>query len=147
MFKIRLFIARAASPRRSFSAPSAAPAGVALGSPPATLEDRERRAVMNQTLRRHVNERVVDRRPTQLGDEPMDVLCECFDRDCGETISLTLGEYEVIRESPVRFPVKPGQVMPEVERVVETNDRYEVVEKFGDGGKLAAARDPRSGGD
>jgi protein-disulfide isomerase len=110
----------------------------------ATLEDRQRTGATNQALIRDVNERVVQLAPNAANlDEPVDFLCECFDRDCIETMSLTLAEYDEIRASPVRFPVKPGHELLEIERVVETNERYTVVEKFGEGGELAAARHPR----
>ena len=59
-------------------------------------------------------------------------------------MSLTLEAYEEIRSSPVRFPVKPGHVLSEIERVVEENESYVVVEKDGEGGEVAAALDPRS---
>ena len=32
--------------------------------------------------------------------------------------------------SPIRFWVKPGHGIPALERVLEENDRYEVVEKL-----------------
>ncbi len=110
----------------------------------ATLEDRERKGALNQALIRAVNERIVDMTSTGAGPtEPLELLCECFDRDCVDGLSLTVREYEEIRSSPTRFPVKRGHVMPEIERVVARTGGYEVVEKFDEAGEIVAARDPR----
>jgi hypothetical protein len=51
--------------------------------------------------------------------------------------------YETLRQNPARFVVLPGQVFPEIETVVEERSGYVVVEKFGAGGGLVAAVDPR----
>ena len=81
-----------------------------------------------------MNERVV-KASARSGTERVDMLCECFDTECIESMSLTFKEYEAVRASPMRFPVKPGHVLPEIERVVEQNDRYEIVEKFDEGAR------------
>lgn len=57
----------------------------------------------------------------------MEFLCECADLDCTKTIKLSVGEYEHIRSSPVRFPIALGHDFPEVENVLEENARYTVV--------------------
>jgi hypothetical protein len=69
---------------------------------------------------------------------------ERADPSCVETVELSLGEYETIRTSPVRFPVKPGHDYPEFERVVDENDRYAVVEKFGEAAEVVRRLDPRN---
>jgi hypothetical protein len=48
-------------------------------------------------------------------------------------IELSICEYESIRSSPVRFPVKLGHDYPEFERVVEEREHYAIVEKCGQG--------------
>ena len=50
----------------------------------ATLEERERKGAMNQALLREVNERVVEQATRAMANrqKPMDLICECFDRDC-----------------------------------------------------------------
>lgn len=99
------------------------------------------KGAQNQALIRAVNERI-----EKLADEAAhpEFLCECGNTSCIETIELSLAEYESIRSSPVRFPVKPGHNFSEFERVVEENDRYWVVEKFGVAGALARKLDERS---
>ena len=75
--------------------------------------------------------------------ELCEFMCECANAECLATISLTVDEYGAIRRVPTHFPILVGYDEPEIERVVEENPRYAVVEKFGEGGKLAVKRDPR----
>jgi hypothetical protein len=95
----------------------------------------------NQALIREVNERI-----EKLADDAAHpaFLCECADTNCVDTIELSIAEYESIRSSPVRFPVKLGHDYPEFERVVEENERYVVVEKFGEAARIVKKLDPRS---
>ena len=99
------------------------------------------KAARNQALCREVNERI-ESLATMAGD--VGFLCECADIDCTETLRLSLAEYERVRSSSVRFPVKPGHDYPEVESVVEENDRYAVVQKRGKAAEVSAGLDPRT---
>jgi hypothetical protein len=92
-----------------------------------------------QSLFRDVNERI---RALGVADQAQ-FLCECTDLECLEPISLEVSEYERIRLIPTRFIVRPGHVIPDIERVIERGDEYAVVEKFGDAGSAAVAEDPR----
>ena len=95
-----------------------------------------------QSLFREVNERIeeVTAGRNALGE----VVCECADQTCAETIPLTLDEYEAVRRTPTHFLVRPGHDVPEIERVVDETDRYVVVEKFDVAGYVATKLDPRS---
>ena len=95
----------------------------------------------NQALWREVNERI---RLVAETSGDMEFLCECADLGCTETIKLSLGEYEHIRSSSVRFPIAVGHDFPEFENVVEENKRYAVVQKRGVAAEQAAKLDPRS---
>jgi hypothetical protein len=101
------------------------------------------RAARNESVFREANERI-ERRLEDLslehGRSPF--LCECEDETCSEVVRLTLTEYEHVREHPRRFLVAPGHDTGEAE-IVETHDRYVVVEKEGETGKIAAELDPR----
>ena len=99
------------------------------------------RAARNQALWREVNERIKSVAQTSAETE---FICECADLDCATTLPLSMAEYELIRNSPVRFPVAPGHVLPNVEKIVEENERYIVVEKLGEAGEVAEELDPRS---
>jgi hypothetical protein len=95
----------------------------------------------NQALIREVNERI-----EQVAEDAAhpEFLCECADTNCVEMIELSISEYESIRSSPVRFPVKLGHDYPEFERVVEECENYAIVEKFGEAARIVKKRDPRS---
>ena len=62
--------------------------------------------------------------------------------DCKETISLDAQQYEGVPSSPNSFVIAPGHEIPEIERVVEANDRFALVEKIV-GADLAVETDPR----
>jgi hypothetical protein len=51
----------------------------------------------------------------------MEFLCECADLECTETLKLSVGKYEHIRSSSVRFPIAISHDFPEVENVVDEN--------------------------
>jgi hypothetical protein len=70
-------------------------------------------------------------------------VCECSDQECAEALEITAAEYERVRADGARFVVCAGHQLPELERVVEGNDRFLVVEKVGPAGTIARASDPR----
>jgi hypothetical protein len=100
-----------------------------------------RKGAHNQALLREVNERIVQVAHDAAHPE---FLGECADTNCVEMIELSIAEYESIRSSPVRFPVKLGHDYPEFERVVGENEHYIVVEKFGEAAEIVKKLDPRS---
>jgi hypothetical protein len=83
--------------------------------------------VRTQVLLREVNERIAELAGSFAGDMP-EFLCECIREDCGETVALTLPEYERVRSSPNLFPIVPGHESREVDRVVETRHSSNLVE-------------------
>lgn len=99
------------------------------------------KAARNQALMREVNERIA-----QISEEAseMQLLCECADLSCDEVLDMSMFEYEGIRSSAVRFPIAPGHDVPDVELVVEQNERYAVVEKIGKAAGVSARLDPRA---
>jgi hypothetical protein len=98
----------------------------------------------NEALFREVNERIEDVSQTVPPDEKRtEFLCECDNKDCTEKISATRAEYEAVRAVGTRFIVTPGHEDPEVESVVQQNDRFLVVEKEGRAGHDAEESDPR----
>jgi hypothetical protein len=105
------------------------------------LDERRVEGVPNQSAFREVNERI-EKDSDTLAVPELSVLCECHTA-CAELVLLTEDEYQEIRRIPTHFVVKPEHVAPDIERVVETHERYAVVETFGEGGKLAVRLDPR----
>jgi hypothetical protein len=99
-----------------------------------------------QSLFREVNERIDELAESLDLQEEMTIFCECASAKCHEQIILTEAEYEKLRRIPTHFAVLPGHDIPAVERVVETNERYAIVEKFGDAASAAIKLDPRRPG-
>jgi hypothetical protein len=97
----------------------------------------------NQALFREINERVGEL-SDRWGGEPIEFVCECSRLDCHETTALTHAEYEAVRRLGTHFLVIPGHEIPTLEDVVESNDRYAVVERTGRGGSVATDADPRA---
>lgn len=108
------------------------------------IDDREQRVIKNETLFRQVNERIEDVSATVPASDPLEFLCECGEESCLERIELTRGEYEAVRRVSDHFAIKPGHAHEDFERVVETSDRYDVIEKTGASDRVARQTDPRS---
>ena len=106
------------------------------------MTSREDRSAKNEVIFREVNERVREVMPSDDGG--IDFLCECGDEDCVEQITLTTGEYEHVRDDPVQFFVKPGHQIPDVEEVMEENDRFLLVKKHVEEQEIARRADPRA---
>jgi hypothetical protein len=101
------------------------------------------KAARNQVVFREVNERIAEL--SELVDQSgFNVfICECSDPGCTEALEITAGEYEAVRSDGARFVIVDGHQIPEVERVVDGNSRFIVVEKIGRAGEIAQAGDPR----
>ena len=102
-------------------------------------EEREVRAARNQSLFRAVNEQLRTTEPLLETAGTMHVMtCECADLGCIETLEIAREQYAKVRQDPRRFVVLQGHVYPEVERVVEEDPGFIVVEKAGRAGRIAA---------
>ena len=92
-----------------------------------------------------MNERIKQVNVALATPEATDFLCECGDESCTQPISLTMSEYEAVRADATHFAIVPGHVLPDIEQVVEQNDRYAVVAKTDpDAALVAEAEDPRA---
>ena len=107
--------------------------------------ERQRRVALNESTFREVNERIAGQVAHWFegSDELMSFVCECGDTQCGEMVRLTPDEYERVREHGTRFTIVGGHELPDVERVVERNERFAVVEKIELGADVAKEHDPR----
>jgi hypothetical protein len=75
----------------------------------------------------------------------VDFVCECADPRCAHRLTADLQDYEEVRSEPTRFLLAPGHSEPAIERVVEQNHEYNVVEKFGPVvSEIVRALDPRA---
>ena len=107
--------------------------------------NRAERVGRNEALFRDVNERLRNLNETFAEiTGTWEVVCECVETTCAQPVVLSAGEYEAVRAVAERFIVSPGHVERGVERVIQQNERYAVVEKLGDAGEVARRTDPRS---
>ena len=107
-------------------------------------EDRQERLAKNESLFRTLNENISDLASRLGGREPFEFICECSTSGCFERLSLTLAEYERVRQDGTHFLLADGHEDIEIEQVVDHRDGYVVVEKDGVAGLVAADDDPRS---
>ena len=106
---------------------------------------REERVARNEALFREVNERIKELNEDAPAETASEFVCECGDPACTEPVSLTVREYEEVRRDPTDFAVLPGHVVPEVEVVIASNDRFAVVRKNEpQAARVAVREDPRS---
>ena len=106
---------------------------------------REERVARNEALFREVNERIKQVNEERPAASETDFVCECGDPECTAPVSLTLVEYEEVRGDATHFAVLPGHLVPEVEVVVASNDRFAVVRKNApQAARIAVREDPRS---
>ena len=105
--------------------------------------DAHERQARNEALLRDVNERIERLSEAPGGVERFELHCECgAEPFCGEFVSMTIAEYELVREQDDRFVVTPGHENPRIERVVERTERFVVVDKL-DRYERFVADDPR----
>jgi hypothetical protein len=88
----------------------------------------KRRLVHNEQLFREVNIEREQAHP-DAGDRELTFICECSDQRCSGRIGLSAAAYQEIRRTPRCFLLLPGHEQPEIERVVEHHDGYEIVAK------------------
>jgi hypothetical protein len=110
------------------------------------MTEDERKAENESTFRR-ANEQLEGRAAALVGaDEssPVPFLCECPRQDCTQVVLVTLHEYEHVRSDPRWALTVPGHEDPEIERVVESDTRFLITEKFGRAADIVAEEDPRA---
>jgi hypothetical protein len=90
----------------------------------------EARMARTESAFREVNEAIAKTAGRFEADEA-DFVCECADPTCAHRLTAELTDYEEVRAEPTRFLLTPGHEEPAIERVVERNANYSVVEKFG----------------
>ena len=89
------------------------------------------RLVANEHRFREVNERLEEGvRPLIEAGELVPFVCECSSVACRDSVELGLDEYRALRATDARFAVVDGHELPAIERVVQRQDRYLVVEKL-----------------
>ena len=110
------------------------------------MSDWRDQEATNETIFREMNEWTEEGSDARLGLGPRtDIyLCECSDRSCTEPIHLTRFEYEAVRAESNRFAIALNHENPEIDLVVEENERFATVDKFhGPAMRIARVTDPR----
>jgi hypothetical protein len=110
------------------------------------MPGRDETVAANESLFRDVNERLEGLgKSFSLVAEKAEFVCECGDPNCDRRISLSLDEYERVRQVPTHFIVVPEHVDREIEVVVKEDERHAVVEKRDpEAVEVAEKLDPRS---
>ena len=108
------------------------------------MDARAKRIAGNESRFREINERLRADLAALPGEPaPVDFVCECGRVDCAQSVRLTLEEYEGIRSGSLDFFVVPGHQAPDVEDVVDFNDRFARVRKHPEAADHVRATDPR----
>src|SRR2546421_12016801 len=89
----------------------------------------EKQVARNEAVARDLNEGIESAHEEGGREGYVRMLCECGKPDCEHVLPMTLDEYEAVREDPRRFALAPGHLVVEIERVVEDEGRFLVVEK------------------
>jgi hypothetical protein len=93
---------------------------------------------------REVNEAIANT-AARFDAEETDFVCECADPECAERMTVDLEDYEEVRAAPTQFLLAPGHSEPEVERVLERNGEFEMVDKVApDAAAVARRLNPRA---
>lgn len=103
----------------------------------------ERRQIENEMIFRRVNEKVGDELDSldamHIDDNNLNQLwndaillnfkCECSDENCDKRIPIKLSDYKKIHENRDAFIIKLNHQVKEIEKVIQKEDNYSVVEK------------------
>lgn len=109
------------------------------------MSRNDERAAKNESTFRAANEGIEGKASELELDERQRTpyLCECEEERCTTVILLTREEYESVRAHPRHFALASGHASPQ-DRVVAERERFTVVEKTGEEGRLVEEQDPRS---
>jgi hypothetical protein len=107
------------------------------------VERSAERAARNEARFREANERIHGKvLELELAERKNPYLCECEDEHCTAIVLLMSAEYEEVRGGARRFLLAPRHESPD-DRVVAEHDRFTVVEKTGEEGRLVEESAPR----
>jgi len=94
--------------------------------------DFAERAARNEEVFRGVNERIEEGAEQHHVSGSLPFHCECGAGACVETIAIPPARYAAIVRQRYHFVVIPGHEEPRIERVVDTEADFLVVEKIGE---------------
>jgi len=93
-----------------------------------------RRLKENEVIFREVNKSIARfvKSESYKPGQPIDFYCECSNQNCSQRVSLQAEQYQELHGNHRQFVVVPGHETPEIEKIVQTESNYRVVEKFGE---------------
>ncbi len=94
--------------------------------------DFAERAARNEEIFRGVNEQIEQGAEQHAVSSPLPFHCECGQAACVETIEIPPARYAAIVRERYHFVVLPGHEQPQIERIVESEPEFVVVEKIGE---------------
>ena len=90
--------------------------------------DSHERLIENQRTVRGANERLNEL--VHLTDGHLvPYICECARIECLGRVVASVSEFVLIHEDRTRYFILPGHSRVDGEKILSTNDRYEIVEK------------------
>ena len=97
-----------------------------------TPSERANRIAANEASFREINATLHDglSKAELEQDEPVAFVCECGMASCHALVRIPLERYKAARAHNARFVIVPGHEVPDVERVVDRNESWAVVEKL-----------------
>jgi hypothetical protein len=108
-------------------------------APPEDQVARAARTAVTQSTFRSANMGIARKADDlDLWDVALPFVCECSDRGCSQLARLTLREYKEVRTEPNQFLVIPEHDGEVDEPTVKTTNRYVIVAKEGEAGRIAA---------
>jgi hypothetical protein len=101
--------------------------------------------VVNGTVFREMNEWTSESGAAEGHPHALErYVCECGDRTCWDVILVSPGEYESVRSMPTKFAIALNHENPEIDHVVQENERFTTVKKLcGTAARIARDTDPR----
>jgi len=104
------------------------------------------RVARNNAIFREANESISGAARNYDFEQAVPFICECTDPACTAIIKVELHEYERIRANPTWFFDAPGHYRASqgYADVIDRRDGYDIVEKRGEAGTLAADLDRRT---
>ena len=113
--------------------PLASPWGSAFGNTACVGSDeRANRIAANEASFREINATLHEglSKAELEAEEPVAFVCECGVASCHALVRIPLDRYEAARAHRDRFVIVPGHEAPDVERIVERDEVWAIVEKL-----------------
>ena len=103
------------------------------------MDSPEERKARTESAFREVNERIAEN-AQRFEAGSTEFICECDDPPCTKRVEATLEEYEEVRSDGATFLLAPGHGDRSIERVVDRQSGFMIVEKVNATARAVARR-------